>query len=63
MDDVECRGRLPYLVRLEMSDEMSPEWKTTSSEDLRLTLLHLVLAEVDLTGGSGSADDIEGECL
>src|SRR3977135_2898597 len=59
MHDVEAAGLL-YFVRLQMADKVPPNWKVGGLVDLRKRLLHLVFAEVDLTGVGGGPHVVGG---
>src|SRR5439155_27159662 len=53
MDDVEAGGSPARLVRLQVANEVPPDLKVGRLLDLLQSLLHFVLAEVDLPRRGG----------
>jgi hypothetical protein len=56
-------GRLLHLVRLQMADQVPSQISVGRGSDLLQSLLHLVLAEVELAGGAGRSRRVRAEGL
>jgi len=63
VDEIEARGGLFRLVRLQMSDEMPAQRQAGCRVYFRQRFLQTVFAEIDLSRGGGFANRFGRECL